>query len=180
MEYSSTIWIGFNAFILVMLVLDLKLFHKDAHTVALKEALGWSVFWITLGLVFGLGVYWKLGHDLALKYYAGYLIEKSLSMDNLFVFLMIFSYFKVPPQYQHKVLFWGILGALVMRAIFIFAGITLLDYFHWLIYVFGIFLIFTGIKMATGSDREIHPEKNPLLRLARYFMPVSKDYCYAA
>ncbi|NKE71750.1 TerC family protein [Candidatus Manganitrophus noduliformans] len=169
-------WILFNLFVLAMLALDLGVFHRKAHVVRLKEALGWSVVWICLALLFNLLIYFWLGQETALQFLAGYVIEKSLSVDNLFVFLLIFSYFSVPSIYQHKILFWGILGALVMRAIFIAAGITLIEKFHWMIYLFGGFLIITGIKMAFQKDKELHPEANPVLRLFRRFVPVTSEY----
>lgn len=169
-------WIGFNLFVLAMLVLDLKVFHRKPHEVQLKEALAWSGVWIGLALLFNLGIYFWLGRQPALEFLTGYLIEKSLSVDNLFVFLMLFAYFRVPAKYQHEVLFWGILGALIMRAAFIAGGITALKHFHDIIYVFGAFLIFTGIKMALEKDKEIHPEKNPLLKLLCKVMPVTNRY----
>ncbi len=169
-------WILFNLFVLAMLALDLGVFHRKAHVVRLKEALGWSVVWISLALLFNLLIYFWLGPETALQFLAGYIIEKSLSVDNLFVFLLIFSYFSVPSVYQHKILFWGILGALIMRAIFIAAGITLIEKFHWMIYLFGGFLIITGIKMAFQKDKELHPEANPVLRLFRRFVPVTDQY----
>jgi tellurite resistance protein TerC len=169
-------WVAFNVFVLMMLAVDLGVVHRRAHTVRLKEALIWSGIWIALALLFALGVYSWYGPQSALEFLAGYLIEKSLSVDNIFVFVLIFSYFKVPALYQHKVLFWGILGALVMRAIFIFAGIALLQRLHWIIYVFGALLVLTGIKMAMEKDKEIHPDKNPVLRLFRRLVPVTEDY----
>jgi len=169
-------WVAFNVFVLAMLAVDLGVVHRRAHEVTLKEALVWSGIWIALALLFALGVYVWYGSQPALEFLTGYLIEKSLSVDNIFVFVLIFSYFKVPPRYQHEVLFWGILGALVMRAIFIFAGIALLQRLHWIIYVFGALLILTGIKMAMEKDKEIHPDKNPLLKLFRRLVPVTEDY----
>ncbi|MBI4620003.1 MAG: TerC family protein [Desulfobacterales bacterium] len=166
-------WILFNVFVLAMLALDLGVFHRKAHEVKIKEALIWSAVWITLALIFNLGIYFWRGEAAALEFLTGYLLEKSLSVDNIFVFLLIFSYFRVDPLYQHKILFWGILGALIMRAIFIAVGVTLIQQFHWVIYVFGAFLILTGIKMALQKDKEIHPEKNPALRLFRRFMPIT-------
>jgi tellurite resistance protein TerC len=159
-----------------MLALDLGVFHRKAHVIQIREALLWSGFWIALALLFNLSIYFWRGPETALEFLTGYLIEKSLSVDNLFVFLLIFSYFDVPPLYQHKVLFWGILGALIMRAIFIAAGITLIQAFHWVIYLFGIFLILTGIKLAFHKEREIHPERNPVIRIFRRLMPVSDQY----
>jgi len=169
-------WLFFLGFILGMLLLDLLVFNRKAHEVRVREALLWSLFWIVLALMFNLGVYYFEGHDLALQFLSGYLIEKSLSVDNLFVFLLIFSYFQVPARYQHKVLFWGIFGALIFRAIFIFGGIALLERFHWLIYVLGAFLIFTGIKLVFDSEKEVHPERNPLLKLVRKLFPITANY----
>ena len=176
MSSQVWMWVAFNVFVLVMLAVDLGVLHRRAHEVKLKEALVWSGIWIALALLFALGVYAWYGSQPALEFLTGYLIEKSLSVDNIFVFVLIFSYFKVPARYQHKVLFWGILGALVMRAIFIFAGIALLQRLHWILYVFGALLILTGIKMATEKDKEIHPDKNPVLRLFRRLVPVTEDY----
>src|SRR3990172_2359982 len=163
-------WVVFNIFVLAMLALDLGVFHRKAHEVKVKEALAWSAVWIALALLFNVGIYFWRGPERALEFFTGYLIEKSLSVDNIFVFLLIFSYFRVPSQYSHKVLFWGILGALVMRAIFIISGITLIQKFHWIIYIFGGFLVLTGIKMALQKDKEIHPERNPVLRLFKKWM----------
>ena len=169
-------WVAFNAFVLAMLAVDLGVLHRHAHEVTLKEALAWSGIWIALALLFALGLYSWYGPQPALEFLTGYIIEKSLSVDNIFVFILLFSYFRVPARYQHKVLFWGILGALVMRAIFIFAGIALLQRLHWVIYIFGALLIVTGIKMATEKDKEIHPDKNPVLRLFRRLVPVTENY----
>jgi len=168
------LWVGFILFVLAMLALDLLVFHRKTHEVKVKEALIWSGIWISLALVFNLGVYIWGGRQQALEFLTGYLLEKSLSVDNIFVFLMIFSYFKIPHKYQHEVLFWGILGALIMRGAFIAGGIALIEQFHWIIYVFGGFLIFTGIKMVLDKDKEIHPEKSLVLRLFNRVMPVTK------
>ncbi|MFO1464028.1 MAG: TerC family protein [bacterium] len=176
MTLQGWLWLIFLVFILVMLLLDLLVFNRKAHAVRIKEAILWSVFWIALALLFNLGIYFAEGHDLALQFLSGYLIEKSLSVDNLFVFLLIFSYFRVPAVYQHKVLFWGIFGALVFRAIFIFAGIALLEKFHWLMYLLGAFLVFTGIKLVFETEKEVHPEKNPLLKVVRKIFPITSDY----
>ena len=176
MSSQVWMWVAFNVFVLAMLAVDLGVVHRRAHEVTLKEALVWSGIWVALALLFALGVYFWDGSQPALEFLTGYLIEKSLSVDNIFVFVLIFSYFKVPARYQHKVLFWGILGALVMRAIFIFAGIALLQQLHWIIYVFGALLILTGIKMAMEKDKEIHPDKNPVLKLFRRLVPVTEDY----
>ena len=173
---SVLLWIVFNAFVLGMLALDLLVFHRKAHAVSLREAFTWSVVWISLALLFNLGIYYLWGSEKAMEFLAGYLIEKSLSVDNIFVFIMIFSYFAVPPMYQHRILFWGILGALVMRAIFIAAGAALLSAFHWIIYIFGGFLIITGIKMFFAGDEKIEPEKNPAVVLLRRWMPITNDY----
>lgn len=167
------VWIGFLLFVFLMLALDLGVFHRKAHEVKLKEALIWSAIWISVALVFNYGVLVFMGEVKAMEFLTGYVIEKSLSVDNLFVFIMIFSYFNVDPKYQHRVLFWGIIGALVMRAIFIFAGVALINKFHWIIYVFGAFLIFTGIKMLLHREEKLEPEKNPLVRLFKKFMPVT-------
>lgn len=176
MEYQLLVWTIFNLFVIVMLVLDLKVFHGQAHEIKLKEALGWSAFWIGLALLFNLGIYHWNGSRPALEFLTGYLIEKSLSVDNIFVFLLIFSYFRVLPRYQHSVLFWGILGALIMRAALIVTGVALIERFHWIIYIFGAFLIFTGIKLAFEKDKELHPERNPVLKLFRRVMPVTPDF----
>lgn len=159
-----------------MLVIDLVVFHGKEHEESIREALIWTGVWIAMALIFGIGVYHYMGSQTALDYYTGYLIEKSLSVDNIFVFLLVFSYFQVPPEYQHKVLFWGIFGALVMRFLFIFVGVALLEQFHWIIYVFGGFLVFTGIKLAMEKDKEVHPERNPVLRLTRKILPTTKRY----
>ena len=176
--YISTtwIWIGFAVFVLAMLALDLGVFHRRSREVGAREALAWSAVWITLALVFNGLVYFWWGADRALQFLTAYVVELSLSVDNLFVFLLIFAYFRVPAEYQHKVLFWGILGALLMRAVFIALGVTLVEAFHWIIYVFGGFLLVTGIKMAFDHNKEVHPEKNPILRLFRRFVPITEGY----
>lgn len=169
-------WAAFLAFIVAMLLLDLLVLHREAHEVSMKEAATWSGIWIAMGLGFG-GIVWAWGGGPAAgEYLAGYLIEKSLSVDNIFVFALLLSYFAVPLQYQHRVLFLGILGALVFRVIFIAGGAALLENFHWMIYVFGGFLVLTGIKMARHRDLEIHPEHNPVLRLMRRAVPMTSDY----
>ena len=173
---SPLAWAVFNGFVLLMLALDLGVFHRKAHTVRVKEALIWTIVWVVLAFLFAGGVYYSRGAEPALQFVAGYLIEKSLSVDNLFVFLVVFSYFKVPTVYQHKVLFWGILGALVMRAALIAVGAVLITRFHWTMYIFGGFLVFTGIKLAFQKGEGIHPEHNPVVKLVRKIMPVSKDY----
>lgn len=176
MDHSILLWSVFNVFIIAMLVVDLVVLHKEDEPVSIKEALYWTGIWIVLALIFGIGVYYYMGTQTALDYYTGYLIEKSLSVDNIFVFLLVFTYFKVPDEFQHKVLFWGIFGALVMRLLFIFTGVALIERFHWIIYVFGGFLVFTGIKLAMEKDKEVHPERNPILKLVRRFFPTTKSY----
>jgi len=185
-EGSIGLWVGFNLFVLVMLALDLGVFHRKSHAVSGKEALTWSLVWITLSLVFNAVIYffWDrmmpgssyTNGEAALAFLTGYLIEKSLSVDNIFVFILIFSFFAVPAAYQHRVLFWGILGALVMRGALIFVGAALLKEFHWIIYIFGAFLIFTGVRMALHKDEEMHPDQNPLVKLFRKLMPVTENY----
>lgn len=172
---GAAFWITFNAIIVVLLVFDLFL-HRHAHEITMKEALGWTAFWVSLALLFGGVVYWDRGPDDALKFLAGYLIEYSLSVDNLFVFLLLFHYFALPKNLQHDVLFWGILGAVVMRALFIFVGLALVSAMHWLLYVFGVFLIVTGIRFAFEKDKKIEPDKNPVLRLLQRYFPVTTTY----
>jgi len=173
---STILWVSFNVFVLAMLVLDLGVFHRKAHVVTVREALGWTTVWITLAMIFNLLIYYFFGKDKALEFFTGYLIEKSLSVDNIFVIIIIFAYFQVPQAYQHKVLFWGILGALVMRIIFILVGVELIHRFHWLIYVFGAFLVITGIRMLTSGEIKIDPDKNPLIRGFRKFFPVTDTF----
>lgn len=175
MDTPIIFWIVFNAFVLLMLALDLGVFHRKTHTVTLKEALTWTFVWVALALVFNTILYFWKGQQQALEFFTGYLVEKALSVDNIFVFIMIFTYFRIPSRYQHKVLFWGILGALVMRVIFIFAGVALIEKFHFTIYFFGALLIYTGYKMFNQSHAEIHPEKNPVIRFFKRFMPVTTD-----
>jgi len=170
------LWIGFIGFVLAMLALDLGVFHRKAHEVRVREALIWTGVWISLALVFNLGVYFWFGSERALEFLTGYVIEKALSVDNIFVFIVVFSAFAVPPKLQHRVLFWGILGALVMRAFFIVVGAALLHRFHWVIYIFGAFLVFTGLKLLLQRNDEVHPERNPLFRLFRRFVPSVSDY----
>lgn len=176
MEHSLTLWVIFNVFILLMLIVDLKVFNRHPHEITIRESLIWTAIWIVQAVIFGIGIYFFMDPQSSLDYFTGYLIEKSLSVDNIFVFLLIFTYFGVDSIYQHRVLFWGIFGALVFRLIFIFVGVALLEQFHWIIYVFGAFLVFTGIKLALEKDKEIHPEKNPVLLLIRRFIPVTKNF----
>lgn len=173
MSEHMILWGAFGLLVTVMLVIDLGL-NRKSHEISFREALVWTVIWISLALIFNAGIYLYMGQARALEFFTGYVIEKSLSVDNLFVFIMIFSYFHVPRLYQPKILKWGIIGALVMRALFIWLGIELLEAFHWMIYVFGVILIVTGIKMAFGGDEKIEPEKNPLVRLVRRFVPITK------
>ena len=177
MENQVLLWVGFNLFVLFMLALDLGVFHRKAHQVTVKEAIAWSLLWITLALIFNAGVYHYMGPQKGVEFFTGYLIEKALSIDNIFVFVLIFSFFKVPEIHKHRVLFWGVLGALLMRAVFIFAGVALITKFHWIIYVFGAFLIGTGLKMAfTDKDKKPDLDKNPVVRLFRKFIPVTENY----
>lgn len=178
MNFSAPIWlwVAFNTFVLLMLALDLGVFHRKSHAVSLKEALSWSCVWIALALLFNAGLYFWLGPEPAFQFLTGYLIEKSLSVDNIFVFVLLFSAFSVPAAYQHRVLFWGVLGALLMRGILIAVGAVLLEDFHWILYVFGAFLIFTGIRMAMHKETEVHPDRNPILKFVRHLVPVTAEY----
>jgi tellurite resistance protein TerC len=169
-------WVLFNVFVLLMLALDLGVFHRRPHAVRFREAFAWSLVWILLAAGFAVLVFFWLGKQKALEFTTGYLVEESLSVDNLFVFLMLFRYFRVPSLYQHKVLFWGIIGALVTRGLFILFGVSLITRFHWMIYVFGAFLIVTGLKMLRPEQADIEPEKNFVLRLLRNRMPVTADF----
>lgn len=177
MEVSIGFWIGFIVFIVIMLALDLFVFHKKDTVVNVKEALLWSAFWIALALVFNLGIYIFYDHTKAIEFFTAYVLEKSLSVDNLFVFIMIFGFFNIKPQYQHRILFWGILGALVMRAVFIFAGVALIERFAWIMYVFGAFLIYTGIHMLfeKKDTEEFDPNKKFIIRVFRKIMRVTDD-----
>ena len=169
-------WISFTAVILIMLVLDLGVFHRQAHTVSLREAAIMSAVWIALALLFNVGVFMWYGTQRGLEFFTGYIIEKALSVDNLFVFVMVFSYFAVPATLHHWVLFWGILGALIMRGLFIIIGAALLQQFHWIMYIFGGFLVYTGIKFMVQGDEEVHPDRNPLYRLFKRIMPMVPEY----
>jgi tellurite resistance protein TerC len=173
---TPALWVGFVLFVLAMLALDLGVFHRKAHAVGTREALAWSALWVALALVFNLGVTRWFGPERGVEFLTGYLIEKALSVDNIFVFLVIFSYFGVPAAYQHRVLFWGVLGAIVFRVTFILLGSALLGAFHWVIYLFGGLLIVTGVKMLRAGDERVHPERNPVLRLLRRYVPVTGDY----
>jgi len=185
MGYSIWVWVGFGIFILSMLSLDLGLFNRKAHAPTYREAATWSAVWVTLALVFAGLIYFLpevlgIAPDIAgvktTEFLTGYVIELALSVDNLFVFLLVFSYFRVPAQFQHRVLFWGVLGALVMRITMIFLGATLVERFHWILYVFGAFLVYTGIKMFRQSDEEINPEENPIVRFVTRFIPITRHY----
>lgn len=176
MSEGLLLWGSFAALVLILLALDLGVFHSKAHVVSIREALTWSAVWIAVSLAFNAFVFYQKGHEAGLNFLAGYIIEKALSLDNLFVFLLIFSYFGVKPLHQHRILFWGILGALILRALCIAAGVVLLHMFHWTIYVLGAFLVYTGLKMAFEKEKEIHPERNFALILFRRFMPVSTQY----
>jgi tellurite resistance protein TerC len=175
-SYSVWLWVGFGAFILLMLSLDLGLLNRKAHVVTYKEAATWSAVWVTLAMVFAAGVFYYFGAEKGVEFLTGYLIELSLSVDNLFVFLLLFSYFKVPALYQHRVLFWGVMGALIMRITMIFIGAALISRFHWILYVFGAFLVYTGIKMFRQQETELHPEDNPVVKLVTRFVPITRHY----
>ncbi len=173
---QTTLWIAFNVFVLIMLALDLGVFHRTSKEVKIKEALLWTSLWVSLAFLFNVFVYYYFGKEKAFEFFTGYLIEKSLSVDNIFVIILIFSFFNVPASYQHKVLFWGILGALVLRVIFILAGVELIQQFHWLIYIFGAFLVYTGIRILTQGDLKIDPDKNPVVKLVRKIFPVTSTF----
>src|SRR5437763_10085874 len=182
---STLAWVGFCAFILIMLAIDLGVFNRKPHEISYKNAAIWSAIWIALAMIFAGLLFGPLGWELfgvarqqkALEFLTGYIIELSLSVDNLFVFLLIFSYFKVPPKYQHRVLYWGVLGALVMRVTMILAGTTLINRFHWIIYIFGVFLVYTGIKMLSGGgETEVDPESTPMVRFVTRHVPIVRHY----
>jgi len=173
MDTPVIFWILFNAFVLLMLALDLGVFNRKAHDISLKEALTWTFVWVFLAMVFNALIFYWRGQQQALEFFTGYLVEKALSIDNIFVFIMIFSYFQIPSKYQHKVLFWGILGALIMRVIFIFAGVALIEKFHFTIYLFGALLIYTGYKMFYHNNATIEPDKNPVIKVFKKFIPVT-------
>ena len=169
-------WVLFNAFVLGMLAIDLWVFHRPAHAVKFREALAWSLSWIAMAAGFAVLVYFWRGREPAMQFTAGYVIELALSVDNLFVFLLIFRYFRVPADLQHKVLFWGILGAIILRGVFIVVGIGLIHAFHWFTYIFGVFLIYSGAKLFRSEEVSVEPEKNPVLRLFRRWVPVTENY----
>lgn len=173
---TPALWLGFITFVIAMLALDLGVFHRQAHVVRFKEALGWSIVWVLLALAFNAWVYLAFGPQRGLEFMTGYLIEKALAVDNIFVFVVIFSAFAVPAAYQHRVLFWGVLGALLMRAVFIFAGAALIARFHWVLYVFGALLVLTGIKLLVLRDALPKPDQNPLFKLFRRLVPAVSEY----
>lgn len=173
---GPTFWIGFLALIIALLLFDLLWFHRKPHAIAAKEALGWVCFWVALAVAFNGFVYLEFGTGKALEFSTGYLVELALSLDNVFVFIVLFRYFKVPTQFQHRVLFYGILGAIVLRGIFILVGAALLNRFHWLLYVFGAFLVITAIKLLIQKDEGIHPEHNPVLKWLRKLIPITHEY----
>lgn len=176
MTISTYHWLGFLAFLIIVLFIDLGIFNKKVHEISIKEALIWTFIWISLALIFNVGVFFYLGHEKGIEFFTGYLLEKSLSVDNIFVFVLLFRYFDVPKKYQHKVLYWGILGALIMRAVLITIGATLITYFHWIIFIFGAFLIVAGLKMAFQKEERIEPEKNPIVKLIKKYLPVTDKY----
>lgn len=169
-------WIVFGLLIVIMFTLDLLVLNRKEREGSMKEMVGWTCLWIGVALLFNLYIYFVRGFEDALTFFTAYLIEKSLSVDNLFVFLLVFKYFQTPPSSMRKVLFWGVLTALILRAVFIGLGIVLISKFHWLLYIFGVFLIFTGVKLWFEKDKEIHPEDNPVLRLFRHFFPITPHY----
>ena len=173
---STWLWVGFSIFILTMLSLDLGLLNRKAHTIKYREAWIWTVVWVTLAMIFSGVVFLTQGTNRGIDFLTGYIIELSLSVDNLFVFILIFSYFKVPARFQHRVLFWGVMGALVMRLTMIFIGATLIERFHWIIYIFGAFLVYTGVKMFKEEETDIQPEHNPLVRIVTRFLPIARFY----
>lgn len=186
MDGTIWLWVGFIIFVLAMLAIDLGVFHRKAHAISIKEATIWSVVWISLSMLFNLGLYffWDkisfestyTNSEAALAFFTGYLIEKSLSVDNIFVFVLLFTYFSVPAAHQHRVLFWGIIGALIMRGTLIAVGAALLKEFHWIIYIFGVFLIYTGFRMASHKNEDLNPDQNVLLKFLRRIMPVTNTY----
>jgi tellurite resistance protein TerC len=176
MSTEAILWVVFAALIIIILGLDLGVFNRRAHAITIKESLLWSLAWVSLAGIFGLIIYFFLGHEPAITYFTGYIIEESLSVDNLFVFLLLFTYFCVPQENRHEVLFWGVIGAIVMRAIFILSGVALFNAFHWIIYVFGAFLVFTGLRMGIKKEGESHPEANPVISFFSRHFPVVKGY----
>lgn len=174
--HDPIVWIAFSAVIFTMLALDLGVFHRKDSVIGVREAVFWSAVWIALAMFFMCGIFFFIGKDEALLFFTGYIVEKSLSVDNLFVFIFIFSFFSVPKKYEHKILFWGIIGALIMRALLIAVGISLIERFQWITYLLGLFLIFTGVKSALGGEERFEPDKNPIIRFVRRIVPVTGDY----
>ena len=170
------LWIGFNIFVVLMLALDLGVFHRRAHAISLREAAVWNVVWLAVALAFNLGLLHWYGRTRALEFFAGYLIERALSFDNIFIFLLLFRYFALESRYQHRLLYWGILGALLMRGMMIGLGVAVIQRFEWVLYLFGAFLVFAGAKMLFQKDEQVHPERNPVLRGARRFLPLTKEF----
>lgn len=166
----------FLVFILAMLAIDLGVFNRKAHAISLKEAVVWSILWTVLALLFNLGIYWYAGTTPALEFFTGYLVERALSFDNIFVFVLIFSYFGVPPHYHHRALFWGVIGALITRALFIGTGVALISHFEWILYIFGVILVISGWKMMGDKDIEVHPDRNIFIRAARKVFPIETGY----
>jgi len=176
MTYPFSLWLGFNIAIAIFLLIDLVVFNRKAHEIKIKEAALWSIFWVSIAIAFGFSLRHFFGNDVFYKYLTAYIVEQSLSVDNLFVFLVIFSYYKVNPKYQHRVLFIGILGTMILRAMFIIGGLKLLNQFHWLMYFFGAFLIYTGFKLLFDSEKEVDPEKNPFIAFLRKFLPLTNKF----
>jgi tellurite resistance protein TerC len=176
LTHKIVLWVGFNILILILLGIDLGLVHRKDHTISIKEGFVWSVIWIIVALAFNYVVYLWKGSEVGIQFLTGYTIERALSIDNIFVFLVIITYFKVPTQYQYRVLFWGILGALVLRGLFIGVGAVLVAKFHWLLYVFGVFLVITAVRLVAGKEKELEPQKNPVLKLLRKLLPITPDY----
>lgn len=176
MDIHVYYWVGLTIFFIIMLCLDLLVFQRNSHTIAFREAIIFSIMWIGLALIFGIIVYYSFGTNSALEYYGAYLVELSLSVDNLFVFILLFSFFNVPQQYRHKVLFWGIIGAFIMRIVFILVGIKLIREFEWLLYIFGLILIYSAIKLLTSRGKKVSVDKNPVVRIVGKFLPVTDGY----
>jgi tellurite resistance protein TerC len=176
MEYPIWAWAAFTVGVIFMLLLDLQVLHREAHEVRAREAAAWSLVWIAAGVLFGLFVWWERGGQAGVEYFTAYLIEKSLSLDNVFVWMVVFGYFALAPRYQHRVLFWGVVGAIVMRGLFIAAGVSLLKAFHWVVYVFGAILVVTGLRLAFKGEEEVLPEHNPILKVVRRFIPMTETY----
>src|SRR5262245_4433658 len=173
---TLALWVGFHVFVFAVLAIDLGVFNRKAHVPSFREALGWTIVWVTLAMLFAAGIWQLSGPQRAIQFVTGYIIEESLSVDNIFVFVLIFTYFAVPRELQHRVLFWGILGAIVSRGSMIALGVALFSRFAWIGYIFGAFLLYTGFKMLVEKERELHPEKNPFVRLVSKFLPVTRGY----